>query len=120
MKKSAKILIVASVLIVLTVVLIVVLRRRGKKVYIKEPYRRNSNYTIYLVDRNGQIAYHFDGALDYVIVPTKEDPMDFSDDNSNLYKFSPVTEVGYILPGGKTKRQRLNGTFYIDPRWLEY
>lgn len=119
MKKSAKILIIALVVAVLVVVLVVVLRRRGKKVYIVEPYHLNNEHTLYLVDRELNQKYFFKGSLDYVIVSLTEDPVDYTY-NGYTYHLIPVIAVGERFPDGKTKRKRLSETFYIDARAIGY
>lgn len=119
MKKSAKLLIVALVVAVLIAVMVVMLRRRGKKVYIVEPYHLNAGHTLYLVDKELNQKYYFQGSLDYVIVSGKEDPVEYTY-NGYTYRLIPVIAVGERFPDGKTKRQRLDGTFYIDARAIGY
>lgn len=109
----------AAVLLVVAVTVIVI-RRRGRKVYIAEPYRLNENEYIYINYKSkgaSDFESHqfFKGTLDYVVVP-----WNYKDDvwTRNGVYYYPVTAIGYKMPDGKVRRVKFDSRAYIASRYI--
>lgn len=116
MKKSNTILILSAVVLLIVVVLIIVIRRRGRKVYLKEKYRLNPAYRIWILPDvadydNGK---YFDGILDYVVI--KPNAPTLTDDNGQ--GLVAVKAVG-IQFSDSVRRFNLDGTYYIETKYLD-
>lgn len=115
MKRKTKILSLSAVALLVVAILVIVIRRRGRKVYIVEPYRSNNSYDIYLYAEDLDNYDFFRGTLDYVIMPynwkNKYLETDIAINKTKLY---PVIGIGYKLPSGKVKRVKLKETAYIE------
>lgn len=129
-KKTAIYLSVASLLI-LVIIVILAIRRRGrkaeegqqsngsglsslfrKKVFVKDPYRLNNNYTIWVVDNPEESLdtdTFFNGSLEYVYVPAGASSVT----DSAGYSWYPITGVGYVVNGQRGK------TVYKSNRYIE-
>lgn len=108
----------AAVLLVVAVTVIVI-RRRGRKVYIAEPYRLNNQYDILLNLKDGSDVFSgsnfYRGTLDYVVVP-----YGYKDDvwQQNGIYYYPVIAIGFATPDGKVRRVKLENRAYIDSRYI--
>lgn len=115
MKRKTKILSLSAVALLVVAILVIVIRRRGRKVYIVEPYRSNNSYDIYLYAEDLDNYDFFRGTLDYVVMPygwkKKTINTNIAIEPETLY---PVIGIGYKLPSGKIKRIRLKETAYIQ------
>ena len=117
MKLNNKTLILsAASLLVVLVIAIVLIRRRGRKVYLKEKYRLNPAYRIWIVPEVGDYdrGKYFDGILDYVVI--KPDASTLTDDNGQ--ELVAVKAVG-IQFSDSVRRFNLDGTYYIETRYLD-
>lgn len=108
------ILSVASILVIL-VVAIVLIRKRGRKVYLKEKYRLNTDYRIWIVPDVDDYDHgkYFDGILDYVVIDPKA-PTLTGNTGGDLIA---VKAVG-IQFSDSVRRFNLDGTYYIETRYL--
>ena len=117
MKKSTKILTLTTVsLALLAITIVFVLKRRGKKVYLNDKYRQNSAYRIWILPDvedydNGK---YFDGILDYVVL--KPNAGHITGDNGE--DMVAVHAVG-INFSNRVRRMKLDGTYYIDTKYLD-
>lgn len=113
MKKKEILLLSAAALLVI-VTTIVLIRRRGRKVYLKDEYRLNSNYYINVhPEGNWEDFIYYNGTMDYVVVPYKSSTVE--SDGSTYIQVSAIGELG---SDGKVRRMKLKGSNYVDTRYL--
>lgn len=114
--KNSTLLLSAVALLIVVVVSIILVRRRGRKVYLKEKYRLNSAYRIWIVPDVADYdrGKYFDGILDYVII--KPNAPTLTDDNGQ--ELVAVKAVG-IQFSDSVRRFNLDGTYYIETRYLD-
>lgn len=113
MKKKEILLLSAATLLILTAIVIVI-RRRGRKVYLKDEYRLNSNYYINVhPESNWEDFIYYNGTMDYVVVPYNASTVD--SDGSSYIQVSAIGELG---SDGKVRRMKLKGSNYVDTRYL--
>lgn len=136
MNKKTKIILSAVALLAVAIVIIIVVRRRGrkadgsesgstgsvlsglfrKKVYLKDGYRLNNNYVIWIVDNPEESLgsdTFYQGTLDYVLVPSGATQTT----DSGGFVWTPVTGVGLVVHGKKVKIL-FGKTRYIESKYL--
>ena len=116
MKRNNIIILSAAVLLALIGLAIVIVRRRGRKVYLKDKYRLNSAYRIWIVPDVGDYdrGKYFDGILDYVVIAPNA-PTLTNDDGGGMVA---VKAVG-IQFSDSVRRFNLDGTYYIETKYLD-
>lgn len=136
MNKKTKILILSAVALLVVVLVIVILRRRGrkagydsgyssgdavssilrKKTYLKDRYRLNNAYTIWVVDDpevSSDSDTYYQGVLEYVFVPAGAGQVT----DSAGYVWTPINGVGLKL-NGKSVKTNYDAIRYIESKYL--
>lgn len=136
MNKKTKILILSAVALLVVVLVLVILRIRGrkadgdesgsagsvfsslfrKKVSLKDSYRLNNNYVVWVVDNPEDASdsdTFYQGTLDYVLVPAGAEQVT----DSGGYVWTPVTGVGLYINGSRVKTM-FGKTRYIESKYL--
>lgn len=116
MKRNKIIILSVASLLIIAIVAIILIRRRGRKVYLKEKYRLNTAYRIWIVPDVGDYdrGKYFDGILDYVVIKP-DAPTLTGDDGGGLIA---VKAVG-IQFSDSVRRFNLDGTYYIETKYLD-
>lgn len=116
-KKNIYILSAASFLVIVLIVIVIV-RKRGRKVYLKEKYRLNNSYSIWINDNtDGDVtnSIYYNGLLDYVVVDNNATPID----GGNGKFYFKINAVGEQQMNGKIKRRALPNPSYIESYYLD-
>lgn len=114
MKRNANIIILSAASLLVVALVIVLIRRRGRKVYVKEPYRLNNNYQVRVHPESDWSNFLFyEGTLDYVVVPRNAQTLE--SDGSTYIQVSAIGELG---TDGKIRRMSLTGKNFVDTRYL--
>lgn len=117
MKRSAKILSLSAAALLVVVVSIILIRRRGRKVYLKDKYRLNRNYQIWIHPESDWFNYlYYEGTLDYVIVPHNAE-----ETSSDGKEYIQITGIGELQSDDRIRRNifsRKKGKFFIEKNYL--
>ena len=117
MKKTTKILSLSAAALLVLVVAIILIRRRGRKVYLKDKYRLNNKYQIWIHPENDWFNYlYYEGTLDYVIVPFNA--QEISSDGKDYIRISGIGELQSDDRVRKLMFNRRKGNFFIEKSYL--